>query len=149
MLLLFQALLLNAQPGDAASSRKALYDTIRQMDSIFFNAFNSCDTVTMKAMFTSDLEFYHDKGGLTNYQQNLQSIRSRCSSEGKVRRELVLSSLEVHPIPNYGAIQVGEHKFYYTEPGKLEKYSGTFKFAHVWLRANGRWQMSRVISYDH
>ena len=97
-----------AQSNDDPGSARALYDTIYLMDSIFFQAFNTCDTSKAKSLFTKDLEFYHDAGGLTNYTQNLESIRYRCNSKTKVRRELVTGSLEVHPIKDYGAIEIGD-----------------------------------------
>lgn len=138
-----------AQSSKPNVNTKTLFDTIRKMDKIFFDAFNECDTTKTKSLFTKDLEFYHDNGGLTNYEQNLRSIRSRCSSRVKVRRELVESSLEVFPIADYGAIEVGEHRFYYTEPGKDEILDGTFKFVHIWTLQNDKWKISRVISYNH
>jgi hypothetical protein len=92
-----------AQPNDDSLTSRALYDTTLSMDSVFFNAFNTCDTTESKSLFTKDLEFYHDVGGLTNYDQNMESIRYRCNSKTKVRRELVKASLEVYPIKNYGA----------------------------------------------
>jgi hypothetical protein len=131
------------------NNRDSLFAAIAKMDSIFFTAFNNCDTATTKTLFTPDLEFYHDRGGLTNYEQNLQSIRSRCKGAAKVRRELVPGSLEVYPIKDYGAIQIGRHRFYYTPPGKEELLDGTFKFVHIWVYKNQEWKMSRVISYDH
>lgn len=126
-----------------------LKDTIARMDSIFFKAFNNCDTLTSKEMFTTDLEFYHDHGGLTGYEQNMASIRNRCSQDYHVRRELVQGSLEVYPIKNFGAIQIGSHRFYYTPKGGKEKLDGTFRFVHVWKNENGRWKIARVISFDH
>jgi hypothetical protein len=100
-------------------------------------------------MFTEDLEFYHDAEGLTNYDQNLASIRYRCSNKTKIRRQLVAGTLAVYPIGNYGAIETGQHNFYYTPPGKEEIFDGTFKFLHIWKRNGDRWQISRVISYAH
>jgi len=138
-----------AQSNDDSVIARALYDTIYLMDSIFFEAFNTCDTTKSKSLFTKDLEFYHDAGGLTNYVQNLQSIRYRCNGTTKVRRELVKGSLEVYPIKNYGAIEIGRHRFYYTEVGKEEKLDGTFRFTHIWVHKNNEWQISRVISFDH
>jgi Domain of unknown function (DUF4440) len=128
---------------------RALYGTIYLMDSIFFEAFNTCDTTKSKSLFTKDLEFYHDVGGLTNFVQNLESIRYRCNGTTKVRRELVTGSLEVYPIKNYGAIEIGRHRFYYTAVGKEEKLDGTFKFIHIWVHKSNGWQISRVISFDH
>ncbi|MBL0745668.1 nuclear transport factor 2 family protein [Chryseolinea lacunae] len=136
----------------SAQSTAELQDltkTIASMDSTFFHAFNMCDVETSKSLFTEDLEFYHDAGGLTNYTQNLNSITRRCDGETKVRRELVEGSLEVFPIKDFGAIEIGRHRFYYTEKGKQEKLDGTFKFVHIWKNVKGSWKMCRVISYDH
>ena len=126
-----------------------LTKTIVRMDSILFHAFNTCDVNTSKSLFTEDLEFYHDAGGLTNYIQNVNSIVHRCKQDTKVRRELVKGSIEVFPIKDFGAIETGSHRFYYTEKGKEEKLDGTFKFVHVWKHVNGQWKIARVISYDH
>lgn len=147
--LLFLTFSSSAQSGNLTANPEALFDTIRKMDKVFFDAFNECDTVKTKSLFTKDLEFYHDNGGLTNYEQNLRSIRIRCGGNVKVRRELIDKSLEVFPIADYGAIEIGEHRFYYTEPGKPETLDGTFKFIHIWTRQNNQWKISRVISYNH
>jgi hypothetical protein len=53
---------------------KALYDTIAHMDSVLFNAFNNHspeNLALIKTLFTKDLEFYHDKTGLTDYNYNM------------------------------------------------------------------------------
>ena len=130
-------------------SPQELTKRIAYMDSVLFSAFNSCDVNMLKSLFTEDLEFYHDKGGLTNYTQNVNSILQRCSRETKVRRELVKGSLEVFPIKDFGAMEIGSHRFYYKEKGHEEKLDGTFKFVHIWKNTNGGWKISRVISYDH
>jgi hypothetical protein len=140
---------LQAQLESTISSKDSLFNTIQTMDSIFFHAFNTFDTSKSKSLFAKDLEFYHDRGGLTNYEQNLNSIRYRCNSKAKVRRELVAGSLEVYPIANYGAIEIGIHNFYYTEPGKTEQLDGSFRFLHIWIYRNNDWKISRVVSYDH
>jgi Domain of unknown function (DUF4440) len=139
----------NAQSIDDSSTKTDLYKAINLMDSIFFEAFNTCDTTKTKSLFTKDLEFYHDAGGLTNYNQNLESIRYRCTAKTKVRRELVPGSLEVYPIKDYGAIEIGQHSFYYQEVGEDEKLDGTFKFIHVWIHKDNEWKISRAISFDH
>jgi hypothetical protein len=130
-------------------SPQELTGKIAYMDSVLFYAFNTCDVNMSKSLFAKDLEFYHDAGGLTNYAQNVNSILQRCNRETKVRRELVKGSLEVFPIKDFGAIQIGSHRFYYTEKGHEEKLDGTFKFVHIWKNENGDWKISRVISYDH
>jgi hypothetical protein len=130
-------------------SPQDLTNKIAYMDSVLFYAFNTCDVNMLKSLFTEDLEFYHDAGGLTNYSQNVNSIIQRCSRETKVRRELVKGSLEIFPIKDFGAVEIGSHRFYYSEKGQEEKLEGTFKFVHIWKNTNGDWKISRVISYDH
>src|SRR5262249_35485094 len=71
------------------------------------------------------------------------------------RRELIKGSMQVYPINNYGAVQLGDHRFYVTENARLadgqgkEVLSGVAKFIHVWKYENGEWRISRVFSYDH
>jgi ketosteroid isomerase-like protein len=132
-----------------APSSPSLYDEIAHMDDVLFTAFNHRDLETMKTLFTPDLEFFHDKGGLTSYQQNMESFKDHFASSTKVRRELVPGSLEVYPVRGYGAIEVGVHRFYSTEPGGKETLTATAKFVHVWQYKDGQWKISRVISYDH
>lgn len=127
-----------------------LYNEILQADSLLFNAFNHCDSATYKKYFTDDLEFYHDLGGLSvGLQTELQGFREMCARGTHIRRALVKNSLEVHPLKNYGAVEVGMHRFYHTNNGEPEKLSGTYKFVHVWQKKEGQWRISRVISYGH
>ena len=133
----------------AAQQRDTLFRAIEHMDSMLFNAFNSCDTIAAKQFFTKDLEFYHDKGGLTDYEENMRSIRIRCEQDFVVRRELVRESMEVFPIKSYGAIQIGSHKFFVKNKGEKERLDGTFRFVHVWRKEHGTWKIARVVSFDH
>lgn len=128
---------------------QTLYDTIARMDSILFAAFNNRDLEKIKTLFTSDLEFYHDLGGVTNYDQNMASFKKSFENERKVRRELVKGSLKVYPIKDYGAVEIGTHRFYGTEKGQQEKLGSEAKFCMVWKREGGNWKISRVISYGH
>lgn len=127
---------------------KALYDSVLYMDSVLFNAFNTCQLEKFNNFFATDLEFYHDKGGLTNYAHTVDFMKTTCERTWKVRRELVPDSSEVYPISNYGAVQIGSHRFYNTEKGP-EILGGTFKFIHLWQIRNGQWKITRIISYDH
>ncbi|GGD60320.1 flavodoxin family protein [Lacimicrobium alkaliphilum] len=61
----------------------------------------------MKAMLSQDLEFYHDKVGVTNYEQNLNATQNMFNSDTDLQRELLSEFTEVHPVPGYGAIQTG------------------------------------------
>ena len=40
------------------------------MDSVMFDAFIAQDIEKLKTTFSETLEFYHDKGGLSGYEQN-------------------------------------------------------------------------------
>jgi hypothetical protein len=124
-----------------------LYETIIKLDGTLFHAFNTCDIETLQSMFSTDLEFYHDTGGLTDYNHTVNAIRTNCERKLGLIRTLVQGSLEVYPIKNYGAIQIGSHQFCHPENGKQD--CGTFKFVHIWKYADGQWKITRVVSYDH
>lgn len=129
------------------SAKDSLYKEVERLDSVLFNAFNSRDVEKFRSFFTEDLEFFHDKGGLTNYEYTINFMKSVAKNENGLRRELVPGTLEVYPIPGYGAIEVGQHKFCHLENGKQD--CGNFKFVHIWQKKNGVWKISRVVSYDH
>jgi hypothetical protein len=129
-----------------------LDETILRLDSLFWQAYNTCDVEKMESLLTEDLEFYHDKGGLTVTRAKLiESTKSGiCSKTGwRLRREAVAGTVKVFPINNYGALLSGEHLFYIIETGKKERLDGLAKFMHVWQFKNNEWKMSRVLSYDH
>ncbi len=76
------------------------------MDSVYFTAYNNCDMATQAAIYSDSLEFYHDRSGLaTSKQTILTAIKNNIC--GKVTRVLFNSSLEVYPIPNFGAVDGG------------------------------------------
>ena len=123
---------------------KALYDSIVQMDSILFTAYNNCDTITFASLVSADLEFYHDKGGLMTSKDSLM-IAIKNNICGKVTRELVKGSIEVYRISGYGAVEMGEHFFHTNrEPEPAEHKIG--KFVQLWENENGSWKLTRVIS---
>jgi hypothetical protein len=124
-----------------------LYRQIAKMDSVLFTAFNNRDMETFKKIFAEDLEFYHDKGGLTDYAYTVQSFKNTIARNDGLKRTLVKGSLEVYPIKDYGAIQIGAHTFCHLENGKDD--CGTFKFVHIWKRIGDEWKIVRVVSYDH
>ena len=68
-MLLFILLLLtgwvNAQSKNDLPASKELYDRIASLDAALFDAYNACDIDKVGTFFTDDLEFYHEKGGLT------------------------------------------------------------------------------------
>ena len=57
-------------PGSVgASSPSSLYKEISKVDSALSTAFNAHDLNALMSLFTEDLEFYHDAGGLQSYTQ--------------------------------------------------------------------------------
>ncbi len=126
---------------------QALYDTVAHLDSIFFDAFNNQNIEIQKEMFSTDVEFFHDAGGLATYEQVIKNTQRLFDMNNGLKRTLVPGSMEVYPIKDYGALQIGRHRFCHMENGKDD--CGTFKFINVWQKKDGTWQLSRVISYDH
>ncbi|RYF99431.1 MAG: nuclear transport factor 2 family protein [Chitinophagaceae bacterium] len=155
-LIAFVGVILNPNKVSCQSKEEQLSQTILHLDSLFWNAYNSCDDVKSRVFFADDLEFYHDKGGITNGLERLiETFRNNlCSTEGfRIRRVAVPGTLKVYPMHNadtlYGAILSGDHVFYVTDKGKPERLDGKAKFTHLWLLQNGAWKMKRILSYDH
>lgn len=123
---------------------KTLYDTIVRLDSIFFDAYNHCNLSVMSEMLSDNIEFYHDKGGLSKSKADLmKAIENNIC--GKVTRELMSGTIEVYQISGFGAVQMGQHRFY----NKIENPtipSRPGKFVHTWQFNNGRWKLYRIIS---
>jgi hypothetical protein len=128
---------------------KQLYNTILHMDSVCFDAFNAHDMQGLKKIFADNVEFYHDLGGLTYYDETMKNFEKMFvqNKDTRLKRELVKGSLEVYQIKDFGAIEVGIHRFTHMENGKEEV--GLLKFLHVWQYKNNEWKITRVISYDH
>ena len=147
ILLLASAFLLVAADDKTPATSSELKETIARLDTSMFDAFNAHDADRLMALFTGDLEFYHDKGGLTDYQQTGENFRKLFANTPDIRRELVPGTLEVYPIKDFGAIEIGAHRFCHQESGKDD--CDTFRFLHVWRKTGDSWQVSRVISYGH
>lgn len=134
-----------ASAAKGAAAPDALFQTVSALDTKLFDAYNSCDLKTLGGMVSEDLEFYHDKTGLSvGRQVFLTSIRNNIC--GKVHRTLVPGTLEVYPLKGYGAVEIGVHRF--THPG-IDDDLGEAKFIHIWQNKDGMWNLTRVISYDH
>ena len=130
-----------------AREAKELFKEIAYMDSVLFEAFNTRNMEKFKAFFTPDLEWFQDNDGVKSYQKVFEDFESIFKKEYKLTRQLVKGSLEVHPVKDYGAIEIGSHQFHHIENGK--EVIGTFKFVMIWQKKDGQWKISRVISYDH
>ena len=138
---------IQAQTPSAAADTEALYETIAGLDAVLFDGFNTCDLDKFGNLLVEDVEFFHDKTGLMLARKAVAaSVKDNIC--GKVRRELVSGTLEVYPIPGYGAIEAGSHRFYEIAGGQ-DKAVGIGRFLHIWNQSNGQWKITRIVSYDH
>ncbi|WP_271784418.1 nuclear transport factor 2 family protein [Aquimarina algiphila] len=114
---------------------KNLFNEILAMDKEFFDAYNTCDLKKQADIYSDDIEFFHDKGGLMTSKQDIidGTKRNIC---GKVTRTLLKESVEVYPIHDYGAVQIGFHKYYNNQEPDAE--SIPMKFILIWNNQNGK-----------
>jgi len=124
-----------------------LYSIIKDLDARLFAAFNAADLEATKAFFASDLEFYHDKGGVSDHTKFVASLDGLFHQTVRPQRTLLPETLEVYPIKDYGAVQIAQHRFCVVENGQTN--CATFKFVHLWRLRDGQWQVTRSISFDH
>jgi Domain of unknown function (DUF4440) len=140
----------------AQTEERQLTATIIRLDSAFWNAYNNCDTAQFINYLTDDVEFYHDKGGITiGAPALIYSLdKNLCSNpDYHLRREAVAGTVKVYPMKKgneiYGAIITGEHVFYVSEKGKPESLDGDANFTQLWLLRNDTWKMARILSFNH
>ena len=125
---------------------------VRQADADYWRAYNACDMTEMGKLLTDDVEFYHDKTGLTvSRKAVLDSLRKGpCGTpDMHLRREAVPGSVRFYPLAGGFAILSGEHRFYVSESGKPEHLDGQADFIVVWQSVDGHWRMRRILSYSH
>jgi ketosteroid isomerase-like protein len=136
-------------PVAAAAFPDELTGEIFRMDSLLFDAFNHQDLETMKTLFTTDLEFFHDKDGRGLYPKTIDNFRLMFERyrNSNITRELVPGSLQAYPIKDFGAIQLGEHRFCHTENGQPD--CGNFQFVDIWKKDGDKWKICLVVSYGH
>lgn len=130
-----------------ASKEPTLYQTILHMDSVMFDAFNTHNLAVLKTVFAEDLEFYHDRDGLGNYAMTINSFEAMFSRPMTIRRQLVAGTLEVYPLPGYGAVEIGTHQFTRTDNGQT--MTSLYKFVNTWRYKDGQWKVTRAISVGH
>lgn len=122
---------------------KALFEQIVAMDKLFFDAYNTCDLTTQDSIYSEKIEFLHDKAGLiTSKEEILKGTKANIC--GKVTRYLLPESVEVYPINNYGAVEIGRHRFYNNQEPDAKSIPS--KFIIVWKNENGKWKITKVIS---
>lgn len=152
-LALFSFSMANSQtPGNDSLIASAV-----KADSVFWEAYNSCDVATMMQYIARDIQFYHDIGGITLGDSAMESsIRNGlCADQHKfkLRRQIVTGTGKWYPMMKnnkvYGVLMAGKHLFYLSQNGEKEHADGLAQYADLWLLVNGEWKLSRVFSYDH
>ena len=121
-----------------------LYKTILALDKELFDAYNTCtENLEKHASFYADeIEFFHDAGGLsTSKKEIIESIKKNIC--GKVTRDLVADSVEIHKIPDYGVVVIGYHKFNNLIEKSTSKPS---KFILFWKHTDTNWKLTKVVS---
>ncbi|AAK22875.1 nuclear transport factor 2 family protein [Caulobacter vibrioides] len=126
-----------------------LYEELASLDKALFDAsFVTCDAAKANAIFADDVEFFHDKDGLSvgeQVRENTRRLTASCPGKHGVTRTVVPGTLRVYPIAGYGAMQVGAHRF--DERGAAT--STLAQFISMWRLQDGKWRLARVISFDH
>lgn len=153
--LIFMVVILSF-PIHLLAQDRQVQEIIYTRDSLFWASYNNCDTAQMQQFIADDVEFYHDKGGITlGKAALLASVKNNlCSNINfKTRREAVPGTVNIFELKNgdktYGAIISGEHYFFNTHDGNPEKREGLANFCQLWILKDGVWKMTRILSYNH
>jgi ketosteroid isomerase-like protein len=136
-----------AAPAPQPVAKDELYQQVAKLDADMFAAFNAKDVDKLMSYFAANLEFYHDKGGLSNFSQTKEGFARMFAQTPDITRTLMPGSLEVYPIKDYGAMHIGIHRFCHVENGRDD--CGNFKFVMLWQRQGDAWKITRVVSYGH
>jgi hypothetical protein len=131
----------------SAQEKTSLYKTILHMDSVLFDAFNNHQIGVLEKTFAENVEFYHDKDGLGDYKTTIANFKKVFVSTPSLHRDLVAGTVEVYPLPGYGALENGEHRFTLIRDGK--SFSTVYKFTSIWQWKDGQWKVTRMISVGH
>lgn len=136
-------------PPVMAAGKPDLRAEILAADARLFGAINQRDIAPLKQGFSPRLEFYHDRSGLTNYDDNIRIFETRFKEPGTLRREAMNETAEVFPAGPGLAMHIGSHRFCATEaPGAREGCS-VYRFSMVWQKEADAWKLLRVLSYGH
>lgn len=143
------ALACGIAPAGEPPAGPALAEAIAGLDAALFDAFNHCADPPQLARhagyFDEAVEFYHDTGGVT-WTREAMLDNTRRHACGRYTRQLVEGSLRVHPVAGFGAISQGSHRFCASGSDGCE---GLADFTMVWQWRDGRWSVTRVLSYGH
>ena len=152
------ALALLAASAPAIPEGPTLREEVRSADMRFFSLYfdTACHPDEIRALIADDFEMYHDKGGVvaTNAEQFMADYARACASRAqsdawRSRRELIDKGLRIDPVPGFGAIEDGEHRFFERRGEGRERLAGFARFTQLWVKSERGWQLKRVFSYGH
>jgi len=156
---LLLALALQAAPVPAVTIPTGgdLRNAVAAADAALFKTFfEECEPAKLDAMLTPDFEMYHDREGMVarDSKSFVSGYAKTCTAAKapdawRHRRELVAASLNVEPVPGFGAIEEGDHVFYERKGDGPEKLVGRAHFVQLWQLTPSGWRLARVFSYSH
>ena len=76
----------SAQEKKQAPTSAGLFKEIKMMDSILFQAFNTQNMAAFKPLFTKDLEWFQDNGGLITYKKVFENFDNTFKKDYKLTR---------------------------------------------------------------
>ncbi len=155
---LIAALAVAQTPASAAAipDEAALASIIAERDAaLFATMFDRCDPAALADLVTDDLEFYHDRGGLTatrtafvaDYAKGCEA--KKAPDAWRSRRELVPGTMKIYAIPGVGAVEEASHLFYERQGDGPETLVGRARFSMLWRLEDGHWRLARAFSIDH
>ncbi len=108
----------------------------------------------MNRWLTSDVEFYHDRGGSLHGKKALSNANNVMrTATVKLRREAVPGTVHFFPMRQgetlYGAIVTGEHRFFARPKGEPEALVGHANFSHLMVLQGKQWRIARIFSFEH
>ena len=154
---LLLALALQAAPAVTIPTGGDLRTAVAAADAALFKTFfEECAPAKLDTMLTPDFEMYHDREGVVarDSKSFVALYTKQCEAKKapdawRSRRELVADSLNVEPVPGFGAIEEGDHVFYERQGDGPEKLVGRAHFVQLWQLTSTGWRLSHVLSYSH
>jgi hypothetical protein len=145
---------------DHDAERLALRERVLALDAGFFNTFHARDAKGLSAHTSPQLEFFHDRTGLSDATETLRRFGENfatASARGMVVERRLLPGSEVQPLGDWGAVHLGRHRFCNrpkdAPPAQAE--CSVYRFIHHWQAGTGSgadatpWRLARVLSLDH
>lgn len=129
---------------------------VRELDTALFEAFNHRNSEAMRPFYATDVEFFHDQVGRTLGQDAvIATFHNKFEGDyverhQVVQRELINDSLHLFPIPGYGLLEVGNHRFTVSSRETKRVTAITVgAFVHVIKNLNHAARIELALSYDH